>query len=307
MSAHDAHYAGELVDGARMLALFGDLATELLIRLDGDEGLFRAYDTVEFLAPVFAGDYIEASAELTRVGASSRSMRFEARKVITSARGATAPSAADVLFEPIVVARAIGTCVVPRELQRRPRELYMPGLPAGPAPTVTKLSPKKGPAAGSTTVTVTGTGFAGATSVRFGSANALSYEVDSTTSITALAPAHASGAVEVTVTTPNGQSAPTSRDRYTYEAPTVTSVSPDVGSKEGDAAVTVTGSGFAPGTGTTVFEFGKGVALSVSCASTGECTMRAPAARKAGTVDVRAKAAGKTSKKNPPADQYTYD
>jgi alpha-tubulin suppressor-like RCC1 family protein len=178
---------------------------------------------------------------------------------------------------------------------------------AGPAPTVTKISPKKGPAAGSTTVTVTGTGFAGATSVRFGSANALSYEVDSTTSITAVAPPHTSGAVEVTVTTPNGQSAPTSRARYTYEAPTVTSVSPDVGSREGDAAVTVTGSGFAPGTGTTVFEFGKGVALSVSCASTGECTMRAPAARKVGAVDVRAKAAGKTSKKNPPADQYTYD
>src|SRR6204780_66258 len=69
MSAHDAHYAGELVDGARMLALFGDLATELLIRLDGDEGLFRAYESVEFLAPVFAGDYIEASAELVAIGA----------------------------------------------------------------------------------------------------------------------------------------------------------------------------------------------------------------------------------------------
>src|SRR5471030_1419768 len=68
MSAHDAHYAGELVDGARMLALFGDLATELLIRLDGDEGLFRAYENVEFLAPVFAGDYVEATAELVHIG-----------------------------------------------------------------------------------------------------------------------------------------------------------------------------------------------------------------------------------------------
>jgi 3-keto-5-aminohexanoate cleavage enzyme len=135
MSAHDAHYAGDLVDGARLLALFGDLATELLIRLDGDEGLFRAYETVEFLAPVFAGDFVEATAELLGVGTTSRKIRFEARKVITSARGGMAPSAADVLFDPIVVARAIGTCVVPRELQRRPRELYMPGLPAGPAPT----------------------------------------------------------------------------------------------------------------------------------------------------------------------------
>jgi 3-keto-5-aminohexanoate cleavage enzyme len=136
MSAHDAHYAGELVDGARMLALFGDVATELLIRLDGDEGLFRAYDSVEFLAPVFAGDYIEATAELVRVGATSREMRFEARKVISSARGlpALAASAADVLPVPVVVCRATGTCVVPKTLQRRPKELYMPALPAGPAP-----------------------------------------------------------------------------------------------------------------------------------------------------------------------------
>ena len=135
MSAHDAHYAGELVDGARMLALFGDLATELLIRLDGDEGLFRAYESVEFLAPVFAGDYIEATAELVRIGETSRQMRFEARKVIANLRESGAPaSAADVLAEPVVVCRAIGTCVTPKEMQRRPKELYMPALPAGPAP-----------------------------------------------------------------------------------------------------------------------------------------------------------------------------
>jgi 3-keto-5-aminohexanoate cleavage enzyme len=135
MSAHDAHYAGELVDGARMLALFGDLATELLIRLDGDEGLFRAYESVEFLAPVFAGDYIEATAELVRVGETSRQMQFEARKVVSNLRApGFAPSAADVLNGPIVVCRAVGTCVVPKSLQRRPKELYMPGLPPGPAP-----------------------------------------------------------------------------------------------------------------------------------------------------------------------------
>jgi 3-keto-5-aminohexanoate cleavage enzyme len=136
MSAHDAHYAGELVDGARLLALFGDAATELLIRLDGDEGLFRAYEAVEFLAPVFAGDFIEATAELLEVRSTSRKLRFEAKKVITSLRGSggIATSSADVLGEPIVVARALGTCVVPKVLQRRPRELYMPGLPAGPSP-----------------------------------------------------------------------------------------------------------------------------------------------------------------------------
>jgi 3-keto-5-aminohexanoate cleavage enzyme len=137
MSAHDAHYAGELVDGARMLALFGDAATELLVRLDGDEGLFRAYEEVEFLAPVFAGDFIEAVAELLEVGGTSRKIRFEARKYITGVRGggaSLAPSSADVLSEPVVVARAVGTCVVPKALQRKPRELYMPGLPPGPSP-----------------------------------------------------------------------------------------------------------------------------------------------------------------------------
>ena len=79
MGAHDAHYAGELVDGARMLALFGDVATELLIRLDGDEGLFRAYESVEFLAPVFAGDYIEATGELVKIGNTSRADRASRR------------------------------------------------------------------------------------------------------------------------------------------------------------------------------------------------------------------------------------
>ncbi len=137
MSAHDAHYAGELVDGARMLALFGDLATELLIRLDGDEGLFRAYESVDFLAPVFTGDYIEASAEIVRIGNTSRQIAFEAKKVVSNVRGAGLPaSAADVLREAVVVCRAIGTCVTPKELQRRPKELYMPALPAGPAPSI---------------------------------------------------------------------------------------------------------------------------------------------------------------------------
>ncbi len=82
MSSQDAHYGGNLVDGAHMLALFGDVATELLIKCDGDEGLFKAYDMVEFIAPVYAGDYIEAYGEITHIGNSSRKMSFEARKVI---------------------------------------------------------------------------------------------------------------------------------------------------------------------------------------------------------------------------------
>ncbi|ACG73608.1 thioesterase superfamily protein [Anaeromyxobacter sp. K] len=120
MSQADAHYGGNLVDGARMLALFGDLATELLIRHDGDEGLFRAYDAVEFLAPVHAGDYVEAEGEIVKVGNTSRAMRFEVRKVI-SPRPDLSDSAAEVLAEPVVVCRATGTCVVPKDKQRLAR------------------------------------------------------------------------------------------------------------------------------------------------------------------------------------------
>lgn len=118
MSAHDAHYGGNLVDGARVLGLFGDVATELLIRLDGDEGLFVAYDLVEFKAPVHAGDYIEARGRITKVGTTSRTMAFEAHKVI-GARSDVGASAADVLSEPVLVVRARGTCVTPKASQRR--------------------------------------------------------------------------------------------------------------------------------------------------------------------------------------------
>jgi len=118
MGAHDAHYAGHLVDGAKMLQLFGDVATELLIRSDGDEGLFVAYDAVEFLAPVRAGDYIEAEGRIVATGQSSRKMVFEARKVISAVDVPGQPSACEVLPEPIVVCRASGTCVVPAACQR---------------------------------------------------------------------------------------------------------------------------------------------------------------------------------------------
>ena len=117
LSQADAHYGGDLVDGARVLALFGDVATELLIRHDGDEGLFRAYQSVEFLAPVRAGDFLEATGEITGIGKTSRRMRFEARKVIAPRRDLS-DSAAEVLAEPIVVCRAAGTCVVPASRRR---------------------------------------------------------------------------------------------------------------------------------------------------------------------------------------------
>jgi 3-aminobutyryl-CoA ammonia-lyase len=117
ISESDVHYAGGLVDGAKMMQLFGDVATELLIISDGDEGLFRAYDAVEFLAPVHAGDYIEVYGKIKEWGKTSRKMYFEAYKVIAPVEGKT--GACDVLANPLLVAKASGTCVVPFEKQRK--------------------------------------------------------------------------------------------------------------------------------------------------------------------------------------------
>lgn len=108
-----AHYAGNLVDGAYSLGLFGDVATELCILTDGDEGLFASYDDVQFRAPVRAGDVLEISAELVRAGTRSRVMAFEARVVARGAATAEQPGAAQVLDPPIVATTARGTVVVP--------------------------------------------------------------------------------------------------------------------------------------------------------------------------------------------------
>ena len=110
--ASHAHYGGNLVDGAYVLGLFGDVATELAIRMDGDESLFASYTGVQFRAPVLAGDVIEASATVLRVGTRSRELAFEAR-VVCRADPGRGPSAARVLAEPLVVVTATGTVVVP--------------------------------------------------------------------------------------------------------------------------------------------------------------------------------------------------
>ena len=117
MGSEDAHYGGELVAGATMLEIFGDLITELAIKQDGDEGLFRAYESVEFLAPVHAGDFIEARGWIVSVGNTSRKCEFEAWKVI-SVRPDISESAAELLPEPVLVCKAVGTTVVPKESQR---------------------------------------------------------------------------------------------------------------------------------------------------------------------------------------------
>ncbi|MGI8942544.1 MAG: hotdog fold domain-containing protein [Actinomycetota bacterium] len=117
LSQVDAHYGGNLVAGARLLELLGDVATELCIRSDGDEGLFAGYSSVEFLAPAYAGDFVEARGEITRVGNSAREMRFEVA-CYARPRPDVSDSAADVLEESTILARASGTCVVKPDRQR---------------------------------------------------------------------------------------------------------------------------------------------------------------------------------------------
>ncbi|MGB9378457.1 MAG: hotdog fold domain-containing protein [Mycobacteriales bacterium] len=112
VSYADAHYGGHLVDGAFVLGLFGDVATELCIRTDGDEGLFASYTDVQFVAPVRAGDVVEVTATLVAVGRRSRAVQFTAHVVCRSAPHRSA-SASDVIAEPILAAKAAGTVVVP--------------------------------------------------------------------------------------------------------------------------------------------------------------------------------------------------
>ena len=110
--AASAHYGGNLVDGAFVLALFGDVATEACIRMDGDEGLFASYSDVQFRAPVLGGDVIEVTATVVRVGRRSRDLAFEAR-VVCRSNPRRGPSASDVLDPPVTVVTARGTVVVP--------------------------------------------------------------------------------------------------------------------------------------------------------------------------------------------------
>ena len=117
LGAEDAHYGGNLVSGARQMEILGDLATELAMRYDGDEGLLRAYESVEFLAPLYAGDWIEARGTIVKAGETSRTCEFEIWKV-AGARPDVSGSAAEFLVEPIQTLIAVGTTVVPREHQR---------------------------------------------------------------------------------------------------------------------------------------------------------------------------------------------
>jgi 3-aminobutyryl-CoA ammonia-lyase len=107
-----AHYAGNLVDGAYTLGLFGDVATDLMIVTDGDEGLFASYSDIQFTAPVRAGDVLEVTATVSRVGRRSRDLTFTAH-VVSRGRPDLAEAAAEVLAEPELAVSATGTIVVP--------------------------------------------------------------------------------------------------------------------------------------------------------------------------------------------------
>ena len=117
LSQADAHYGGDLIAGGRVMELFGDAATELCIRTDGDEGLLAGYASVQFLAPLHAGDFVEVRATLTGQGNTSRNMSFDIYKYAVP-RPDVSDSAADLLDNPILVARATGTCVVKKDRQR---------------------------------------------------------------------------------------------------------------------------------------------------------------------------------------------
>jgi Regulator of chromosome condensation (RCC1) repeat/IPT/TIG domain len=168
-------------------------------------------------------------------------------------------------------------------------------------PVIAKILPKSGPAG--TTVTISGKYFDGATTVDFGSVAAAGFTVNSPTSIVAVAPAEAAGKVDVTVSTQYGPNVASAKDRFEV-TPTVTGVSPNTGSVAGGSSVTVSGSGFAPGAGATQVKFGNKTAHSVSCPSTAECIVIAPA-HPAGAVDVTVRA-GKARSSPGPADQFTY-
>lgn len=179
-----------------------------------------------------------------------------------------------------------------------------PAEPPPTAPTVTNVGPNRGPVDGGTSVSITGTIFTGATAVHFGSIAATSFEVKSSTSLTATSPAETAGTVEVTVTTPAGTSGVSTADRFKF-APTITGLSPNTASQAGGTSVTVSGTGFALGETATIIRFGSTRATSVNCTSAITCTVVSPA-HAVGTVDLSA-TVNKVINTQVPAGRFTFN
>jgi hypothetical protein len=207
----------------------------------------------------------------------------------------------------------VGTCTIDANqagnASYEPAPQAQQSFPVAPRlPTITKLSPTKGPAAGGTQVTITGANLTGATKVMFGSVSATSFTVKTVkavTSITAVSPAEVAKTVDVTVTTLIGTSAVSSLDHFKFGPPTVTKLTPNSGSITGGTTVTVTGTGFGLGTEATLFKFGTTEATTVNCTSNTSCTVTAPS-HVAGIVDVKATVSGQISPKAL-SDQFTYN
>jgi hypothetical protein len=172
------------------------------------------------------------------------------------------------------------------------------------APTVTMVTPHKGSAASATTVSITGTGLDEASAVNFGAAAAARFEVKSSTSISAVSPAGMAGTVDVTVTTPGGTSATSSKGHFTF-VPAISSLSPSAGSTAGGTSVTISGAGFGVGSSGTEFRFGSIAATMVNCTSTTTCTVLTPGHR-GSLVGVKATVNRRRNPQSHPADLFTY-
>jgi alpha-tubulin suppressor-like RCC1 family protein len=214
---------------------------------------------------------------------------------VTSPTSITAVSPPGVGAQNVMVSNSAGTGILFNPFHYRP------------VPVITKRTPSKGPVTGGTTVKISGTDFAFASAVKFGSLDATSFAVvfaKGVATITAVAPAQGAGTVDITITTPGGTSALAKTDTFKY-TPVVTGLSPSTGSTAGGTSVTVTGAGFAIGTTATVLKFGTTKAKVVNCTSTTMCVVTAPA-HSAGTVDVKATVNKASSPKTVPPDQFTY-
>ncbi len=174
-----------------------------------------------------------------------------------------------------------GESILEADLEQSPFTTYTTTFTiAPPPPIVLKLKHVAGPARGGKEVTIIGANLNDVTDVRFGGASAADFIVDSSTRITAVAPPGTAGPANITVTAPSGTSEPSAASVFTYGRPTVTSISPGTGPEGGGTIVDVTGSGFAPGSGTTAFQFGKTPGTAVRCSSTTACVVTAPPGRK---------------------------